>query len=113
MERQAAFSEIFFPTKAYGRATETNVGPGQLPALLASRPETWDVVKSSAAAYLRGRYVQRRKGRHTRQGVKLKPTQIDFVVDITNERRGADTQGRPTFQIGSEETLVVHKTLKP
>lgn len=111
MEHQAVFSEIIFPTKMYGGASEYNIGPGKLPALIASKPETWQVIESSVAAFLRGRYVQRRKGRQTRRGVKLRANEVRFIVDITNERRGEDEQGRTTFHVGSEETLSIHKTI--
>lgn len=111
MELQTCFSEITFPTRVYGGHAEEHVAPGKLPAMLASKPDNWVVGPTTVAGYLRGQYIMRRKGRPTRRGVKLKSTQIVWLIDITEERKRTDARGNVSFQISSEETLSIHKVL--
>ncbi|WJJ55062.1 hypothetical protein [Xanthomonas phage RTH11] len=113
MERQSSVAEISFPTRICITDAVDHVAAGQLPALLASKPDNWAVSPTSVATYLRGKYVMRRKGRAVRRGVKLKPTEISWVIDITEERKRTDAQGNVSFEFGAQETLTIHKVTGP
>lgn len=88
------------------------IAPGKLDALLLQHADKSQYLdRQSVNAYLRSRYVHRRKGRSVRRGHRSRPDTIRWVVLL----KGCYPTSPPeplggTFTVGTDQTLEINHT---